>query len=199
MTLAELIIAICLLGLILLTAGFMDIASRKFFSKAEKGAVALNDISTAIEYMERSSQKAMGNIEVVGTVTTFTGFVGPTEFNMVNLCASYCGGAYTGQCTDGFRLGVDKDQDGIYEIGGGDGYDTYCYNSARHIIEFRDPWGEETPVARKAVGFSIDGTTQPGEIFITLTARDNPDLPESINNPNVTVQTRAYFRAGSLR
>ena len=176
-TLAELIIATVLIGLVLLTAASLDVASRRFYSRAEQGAVALNDISAAIEYMERDFQRTIGDVNAPGF----------TAFN--------CGGSYSA----GFQLLIDFDEDGIAEPPpAGDIYFTYCYSDANNVIDYTNNI-ETMTISRRVVDFSYSPPVPIGNVVVTLKARDDPDSGPDPDNPDVTLQTGAYFRSSSLK
>jgi hypothetical protein len=73
-TLAELLISIALIGFVLLAAASIDIAARRFFSGAEEGVAAINDMSVAMEYMVRDLESAIGDFSSPPFALTANGF-----------------------------------------------------------------------------------------------------------------------------
>lgn len=181
LTLAELLVATSLLILILSTVSVLDIASRKFFSKAEKGSAALQDVSLAMEYIQKSGQQAIGDIssghpayENDATGTTF--------------CAGY---------TKGCRFIIDYNQNGIWDdMASVDPYDTFCYDATGHTLTLLE---SSEIIAKRMVDFIGDNTTEPGVIFFHLASRDNPNVAASADNPDVYLEAKVYPRASSVK
>ncbi|MBM3248303.1 MAG: hypothetical protein FJZ10_02630 [Candidatus Omnitrophica bacterium] len=176
LSLAELLISVTLIGLILLVAGSVDIASRRFFSRAEKGIVALNDITLALEYIGKSAQRAIGDVG------------NPAVYYNPAACGAVAG----------FKLRIDTDSNGIADAT--DGFHTFCFGlPASENITFTDQIGTDNIICRHlASSPTINGAT-PGQIRIGLTGRDNPAAIESIDNPNVHIETTVFFRSASLQ
>lgn len=184
LTLAELLIATGLLIFILLTVGILDIASRKFYSKAEKGSAALQDVSLAMEYIQKSSQRAIGDVSS-----------GHAAFQEDATGASFCSGY-----TNGWRFIIDVNQNGIFDDPATtDGYNTFCYDNANHTVTFTDEMGTPQVIARRIVRFNDDNTAEPGVVFFSLASRDNPSAAASADNPDIYLEARSYLRSASLK
>lgn len=181
LSLAELLIATGLLTLILFTVGILDMASMKFYSKAEKGAAALQDVSLAMEHIQKSGAVAMGDVS--SSWDAFEEDAGGTSF-----CAGY---------TSGVRFFVDLNQNGIQDDPtSDDGYNTFCYSDPNNTLTLLE---SGDIIARRLVLFYEDNTAQPGIVFFRLAARDNPNLAASADNPDVYLEARVYPRASSLK
>lgn len=181
LTLAELIIAAGLLIIIVLGAASLDFASRKFYSRTEKGAAALQDVSLAMEYLEKSGAQAIGDISA-----------GNAAYERDATGTTFCAG-YTAGC----RFIIDANQNGVRDDPSTtDGYNTFCYNAANHTLTFLET---TEVVARRLVYFSEDGTTVPGAVFLRLGSRDNPSAAASADNPNVYLEARVFLRSASQR
>ncbi len=185
LSLAELLIATSLLTLILFTVGILDMASRKFYSKAEKGAAALQDVSLAMEYIQKSAQRAIGDVS--SGHPAYESDADGTDF-----CAGY---------TKGCRFVIDVNQNGIWEDPTTtDGYNTFCYNDNLTVPKNTLTLLETGEIiARRLVLFYEDNVTQPGVVFFRLASRDNPSAAASVDNPDVYLEARVYFRSASLQ
>ncbi len=182
-TLAELIISTALIGLVLLTAGSLDIAARRFFMSAEAGTAAMNDMTVAMEYMVRELERAIG------------------DFSYPAFECTNGGGSCTCDVATGFRVRVDLNDDG--RIDASEGYSrSFSYVAGNHQITFNDGT-TNTVIAQRVIGFTLErfpGTgNQIREVRIRLSARDDPDEVESITNPTVMLESGAYLRASAVQ
>ncbi|HOX54757.1 MAG: hypothetical protein PHI86_02970 [Candidatus Omnitrophica bacterium] len=181
LTLAELIIAAGLLIIIVLGAASLDFAARKFYSRTEKGAAALQDVSLAMEYLQRSGEQSIGDMTS-----------GNAAYESDATGTAFCAG-YSAGC----RFVIDFNQNGIREDPTTtDTYNTFCYSAANHTLTYLEN-GEV--IARRLVYFAEDGTTVPGVVFLRLGSRDNPSVVASADNPNVYLEARVFLRSASQR
>lgn len=176
-TLVELLISVSLIGLVLLTAASLDIAARRFFSDAEEGVAALNDMSVAMEYMVRDLERAIGDF------SSYPAFISHTD----GACAAY---------TDGFSVRLDSDEDG--QVTGSDAIVDFCYNydAVNSYYQILRIEGTNTDIiAQKITSFSVvadPSLADPvSEVVIKLQAQDDP----GVSGPLIDLQSRAYLRA----
>lgn len=173
-TLVELLISISLVGLVLLTAASLDITARRFFSDAEEGVAALNDMSVAMEYMVRDLESAIGDFSAGNRA-----FTSKAE----GACADY-----TGSGDGGFAVRIDSNFDG--QASASDSIVEFCYDKSEHQILLDD-----NPIASRITSFSV--VEDPlladpvSEVVITLQAQDDPGG----TGPVIDLQSRVYLRA----
>lgn len=185
LTLAELLIATVLMGVVLLTVASLDITSRRLYTKPERDAVVLNDLNLAMEYMIKTIEAGIGD---------------PTRLAFQLRTAatpSACGGICCTGANESFAVRLDSDQDGRTNE---DFNFEFCYDPTNHYI-LAWPLGEY--ISNNTTGFNITQISPYGsgisEVIISLTGRYNPDEAVSIDNPELTIEGRAYIRAASAR
>jgi len=172
-TLSELLISTALIGLVLLTAASLDIAARRFFSDAEEGIAALNDMSVAMEYMVKGLESSIGDFSTSGRAFT--------NYSIDGTCAAY---------SNGFRVRLDDDEDG--QVSAGDVTVEFCYDAGNNEI-LRIEGASTDTIANRITGFTYD--TYPAlppvsEVVIKLSAQDDPGSGQQLD-----LQSRAYLRA----
>jgi hypothetical protein len=186
-TLAELLIASTLIGLVLLTVASLDITARRFFSRTEKGIPALNDLTLAMEYMTKTLETSIGDLNNPA-------FEHPS--------ASGCSNACNGGCDDSFAIRSDSSSFGGNEDGRP--YENFnvffCYDADDHFIRMM-PLGED--ISRKVTSFNIAAEAPFGseisEIVISLSGRDKPFQSADTDNPEVNIESRVYLRGAAAR
>ena len=183
LTLFELIIAISLLSVLVLAFYGMELFSRRQVVTSDRQALLQNEASLALEHMSKNVQQGVGN---------------PARRALANTAGN-----------DGFSVfiehnpatptnpGDDLQVDYILQ---GNTLKCSVNNEtlSTHIVPGVD-YINPLPAANPAKGFYISFTDNFSVVEIGLVARFMPNIPVSLDNPQVVLKSRLYARSSATR
>ncbi len=178
MTLVELILAIILLNIIILTGLSMELGIRRIFSSTDTEAQLLAEAVPIMTVVARDINMAVGDV--------------------VNVTADY---AYFNN-TVGINIYyfIRKDVNGNGLPDSSDEFVQYRFRDTAHTLDYRPdstggPW---TSLSDRVIFFSIFAPVS-GVSNISLTLRKNASLAANYTNPQVTLNSSAQYRGYSYR
>ncbi|MFQ5680659.1 MAG: type II secretion system protein J [Candidatus Omnitrophota bacterium] len=189
LTLIELIIAISLLSLIVLTAGNMDVASRALFGASDRQAELQNEVNPVLLRIKKDVNRAVGAVGDPGLNVV-------VNKNCLSIRVDLGGGSnFSYPANDNWVA---------YKLSGNQikYYSGYTNNSAC------PPGGGLTSdiIANRITDFTITSLTSDfipnfvTGVDVSLTARYDPSqAPNAQNNPELTLSTAAHALSQSAR
>ncbi|MCD6539232.1 MAG: type II secretion system protein [Candidatus Omnitrophica bacterium] len=176
-TLIELILAIVLLGVIILSATAIDVASRYFFKSSDTKVQVLNEVSFILEHIQKNASQATGWIDDPGfKLLSSTQLLIRQDANNPPTPGDFTDDTWIEYRRQGnnFRFSPD----------GGTNWETL----SSRIVDNPDIDGDGFP--EPVFSLSPSGT----EVIVTLTARYDPSASlDSKTNPEVSLQTRLFL------
>ncbi|RKY29081.1 MAG: hypothetical protein DRP61_00155 [Candidatus Omnitrophota bacterium] len=172
----ELILAIVLLGVIILSATAIDVASHYFFKSSDTKTQVLNEVSFILEHIQKNASLAHGWIDNPAVAII----------------------------SNSLRIRVDDPNNSTPENFGDDLSLTYTFSNTNHQLTYNNGLTTETLSSRIVDNPDIDrdGFPEPlfslsssgTEVIVTLTARYDPSEPvDPKTNPEVSLQTRVFL------
>ena len=177
LTLVELVLALLLLSVVIMTGVSMELGMRRIFSSADTEAQLLQEAAPITALVSKVINRGIGQNFSYPLVA------------IVN--------ANEGQ----FTIRVDSNNNGMADAGDVWVYLRFLNNSGgiQHQLRY---YSDSTSasyqlLSQRVIFFNI---TNPVDGFsnITLTLRRDPDNPVNLTNPEVTIQTNAQYREFSL-
>ncbi|RLJ09805.1 MAG: hypothetical protein DRP15_02345 [Candidatus Aenigmatarchaeota archaeon] len=167
-TLIELILAIVLLGVIILSATAIDVASRYFFKSSDTKTQVLNEVSFILEHIQKNASQA-------------TGWIDDSGFNLPSSTRLLIREDFDNDTWVEYRRQRNRFR---FSPDGGTNWETL----SSRIVDNPDIDGDGFP--EPVFSLSPSGT----EIIVTLTARYDPSRSyDSKTNPQVSLQTRLFL------
>ena len=175
MTLVELILAIILLNIIILTGLSMELGIRRIFSSTDLEAQLLAEAVPIMTMAAKDINQAVGDI--------------------VNSPAD---DAYSYDPTSPyFKYYIRRDTNGNGLADGNDGWAEYRYRASTYTLDYRFPnIGVYTVLSDRVTQFSISSPVN-GTSIVSLTLRKNASSAANYTNPQVTLNSRAQYRGYS--
>src|SRR4030042_3998228 len=190
-TLLELIIAITLLGVIVIGFSSIELFSRSQTLSADRKAQVQNEAAYVLEHMTKEISRVVGSIINPAVVIISDTSPLATTFLIIN---------------------IDTNNDGIADSGPWNGYSyfdetntspnlrnriTYCPPLSNVLCQQAALNTNTQDISNKITNFIVnydnietDGDTIDNYLEIELTARWDPALPSSLDNPEITMRTR---------
>ena len=175
-TLIELILALLLLNVVILTGLSMELGLRRIFSSADLEVQVLDETAPIVTMIAKDISKGIGDI-ANGRHTPYT------------LWAS--GG------DSHYSIRYDSNRNGMFDAA--DDQTDYRYTAASNTLSYTHNLSAGTYVvlSDKVVGFSISAPVNgASDIFVRL--RKDTSIAASYTNPEVTVNSSAQYRAYSI-
>lgn len=180
-TLAELTVAMLLVGLVILTATSAEFTSRQFFNAAEEKIYVQDEAKVAMLHIANNLRRGIGDITNPGYT-----LYGPT--NRIRVQIDGLTGAANGVYGDAV-----------------DGEIEYEFDTVNFVVVF-DPNADDSVVGDKidiTDDIIVDGSFQTGtslnEVLVTIVARRDPSRAASLENPEITLTSRIVLRAMSCK
>ncbi len=176
MTLVELILAIVLLNVVILTGLSMELGMRRIFSSTDLEAQLLAETVPIMTMVTRDINRAVGDvIDVVGDSPYAYSVVGTNQFHYIR-----------------------RDFNGNGLADASDRWVAYRYNASNYSI-FYSPdisLGAYSLLSDRVAAFSISAPVN-GVSNISSTLRKNASLAANYTNPQVTLNSSAQYRGYS--
>ena len=178
MTLVELILAILLLNVIIMTGLSMELGIRRIFSSTDFEAQLLTEAAPILTKVAADIMRSVG--DNASPITNY-----PYNY-------SYSGGYY--------RYLIRKDQNANGVADAGDIFADYRYSPSSYTLEYRpdSASGGYVSLSDKVTSFSISAPVN-GTSNISLTLRKNVTLAANYTNPQITLNSIAQYRGYSYR
>ena len=174
-SLIELLVAISLLGLILLTAGSFDFISRRFFQSSQRASEVLNEASFITEHMSKNIMQAKGYIGDKGYAVSSNSL--SLRVNWALLNSSSSGGSNSDSWV---KYQLDSNTNTLYFCSGLSSFAFACDSSVA---------GAEI-LSQKVTSLAF--TDENGSIGIDITLRYDPSSDvDPKDNPEVSLSTSA--------
>lgn len=201
-SLAELLIAVALMGLIILAVTSVSITSYRFFGAAKKESRVLDEAKIAMEHMVKNLQLGIGDMT---NPSTPVGSPPLADDSRGFLILDGAGGLVASGTTapqirvkrDGLKTGV---VDGRFDpTGSDDGIIEYRYDPANYKIVY-DPdiglAGDEDLTDEMISDANFEEINY-NELKVTIEVLRDPSKPESLENPETTLTSSIVLRAMS--
>ncbi len=175
MTLVELILAIVLLNVVILTGLSMELGMRRIFSSTDLEAQLLAETVPIILKVTRDINQAVGDVT-----------------NVSNYAYTYIpSGGY-----NRYLIRSDMNFNGLADSG--DRFAEYRYAPSTYILEFRpdSTSGGYTLLSDRVTAFSISPAVN-GTSSISVTLRKDASLVANYTNPQITLNSNAQYRGYS--
>ncbi|MFH0940644.1 MAG: hypothetical protein V1840_02170 [Candidatus Omnitrophota bacterium] len=176
MTLVELVLAIILLNIIILTGLSMELGMRRIFSSTDSEAQLLAEAVPIMTMVTKDINQAVGDV--------------------VNVAADYPYNYILSGGISRYQIRRDLNSNGLADSG--DRFAEYRYNVSNYTLDYRpdSTTGSYTQLTNRAAQFSISAPVN-GVSNISVTLRKNASLAANYTNPQVTLNSSAQYRGYS--
>ena len=179
-SLAELLIAMTLVGLLILAVTSVSITSYRFFGAAKKESRILDEAKIAMEHIVKSLQLGIGDLDEPGFVIFDAGAPAPSGPQI--------------------RVRLDDDGDGKFTGSPEDKTVVYNYNAASHRVLYDPdfPSSAEPLTDNIVTDLNFNTGTFPNQVVVTITVLEDPGNVASLDNPETTLTSSVVLRAMSI-
>jgi len=176
MTLVELVLALVLLNVIILTGISMEFGTRRILSSTDLEAQLLGELSPILTRISRDISRGIG------------------QFNV-----SPYGSTPVGGCSPTLRILTDSNGNGVVDVGT-DITVAYGYrNSAHEMRYFPNVASPSYSVLSDRISsFSVSYNATSGQVRFAIGARINASTGVNLTNPEIIVNSSGQFRGSSF-
>ncbi len=180
-TLVELILAMLLLSVVVLTGVSMEMGLRRLFFVSDVESELMGEAAGILTFVSKRINTAPGNLQ-------------NTPVDNLTVAGQYIR----------YRVRRDTNMDGVLEPTDGADEFYYCMNWGGLVDElwYGRNGAPVVMLSDKVVFFRIGNATGEGCdgcSFVTLTLRRDPSRPVNATNPEITLNTTAQYRGMSIR
>jgi Tfp pilus assembly protein PilW len=174
MTMIELILALLLLNVVILTGISMEFGARRIFSATDLESLLMGELAPIASAITTDINRGIGTTSSLPYSTT-------------NI----------GGCTNTLRIRTDADNDG--QVSGGDVWVAYCRTTANNFRYYPNAASTSTYTTLSDRITQFTRTASNDWMTIVLAARVIPGSAINLTNPEVVINSSAQFRSASFQ
>lgn len=180
LTLIELLLAVCIFAVIVIGLSSIGIFSQYYVISSDRRAKLQNDVSSALEHMNKNVLQGIGNANEPPLEKITNGFRVRRDLNAPPTPADLTDDTWISYTLSGNTLSCDLNSETL---------STFIISG---VVNGQLP-------SEPTSGFYIDLTDNDTSIEIGLVARFQPANPVSIDNPQIAMKSRSYTRSSAAR
>lgn len=180
MTLLELILAVLLLNVVILTGISMELGLRRIYRSTDLEIQLLDEASPILAMVTKDINRGIG-------------YIFDLPYRTASIAASACDTTY--------QIRIDSNNNAMFDPG--DGWVSFRYMpstcpSYPYYLLYHDIDGNVFLLSNKVTAFSISPPSADGTSTIILQLRKDPAVAASYTNPQINLETSVQYRETSF-